>query len=51
MQEQIITIYCLCEDFLNACGHKEHRQSRMSNAEVMTTALVAAWFFGGSQEM
>lgn len=49
MQEQIITIYCLCADFLNAYGHKDDVQSQMTTAEVMTAALVAAWFFEGHQ--
>lgn len=51
MQEQIITIYCVCADFLCAYGHKEDPQARMSDAEVMTTALVAATFFTGNQEL
>lgn len=51
MQEQIITIYCLCADFLNACGHREDPQARMTDAQVMTTALVASAFFVGNQEL
>ena len=51
MQEQIITIYCVCADFLAAYGHKEDPQARMSDAEVMTAALVAATFFSGNQEL
>jgi len=51
MQEQIITIYCLCDDFLSAYGHRDDVQARMSTAEVMTTALVAAWFFDGHQAL
>lgn len=51
MQEQIITIYCLCADFLQAYGHKDDPQARMTTAEVMTVALVAARFFAGNQEL
>src|ERR1700712_3963889 len=51
MQEQIITIYCVCADFLLAYGHKDDPQARMSDAEVMTTVLVAATFFVGNQEL
>lgn len=47
---QIITIYCLCDDFLRAWGHKDDPQARMSTAEVMTVALTAAALFGGNQE-
>ena len=50
MQEKIITIYCLCADFLLAWGVVEDPQSRMSTAEVMTVALVAAAIFDGNHE-
>ena len=42
MQEKIITIYCLCADFLAAYGYQDDAQAQMSTAEVMTVALVAA---------
>ena len=51
MQTKIITIYCVCADFLLAYGHKEDPQATMSDAEVMTTVLVAATFFVGNQEL
>jgi len=51
MQEKIITIYCLCDAFLQAYGHKDDPQARMTTAEVMTVALVAAEFFVGNQEL
>ena len=47
MDEHIITIYCLCDDLLRALHHREDTQCAMSDAEVMTTALVAATDFGG----
>ena len=50
MQEKIITIYCLCADFLIAYGHNEDPQAHMTTAEVMTVALVASEFFVGNQE-
>ena len=50
MQLQIITIYCLCADFLIAYGYKDDKQARVTNAEIMTIALVAAWLFYGNQE-
>ena len=50
MQEKIITIYCLCADFLIADGHRDDPQTQMTTADVMTVALVAAEFFGGNQE-
>jgi len=50
MQDKIITIYCLCADFLIVYGQKDDPQATMSTAEVMTTVLVATWFFSGNQE-
>ena len=50
MDEQIITIYCLCDDLLQSLHHFEDPQCTMSDAEVMSTALVAARFFRGNLE-
>jgi len=50
MQERIITIYCLCDEFLKASGFVDHPGVHMSTAEVMTTALVAADVFAGCFE-
>lgn len=50
MDTQIIAVFCLCDDLLTALHHSEDRQCRMSDAEVLTTALVAALFFRGNCE-
>src|SRR5215510_14283563 len=50
MDDQILAIYCLCNDFLKALHHAEDRQHKMTDAEIMTTALVAMLFFGGNFE-
>lgn len=50
MDEKIVAIYCLCDDFLKAQRHREDPQQRMSDAEVMTAALVAVRYFGGNLE-
>ena len=50
MQERIITIYCLCDEFLKAHRDVDLPGTVMSTAEVMTTALVAADIFGGCFE-
>ena len=42
MDTQIIQVYCLCDDLLKAMQHPEDAQCQMSDAEVMTVALVAA---------
>lgn len=48
MDDTITTIYCLCDDFLKATGHRDDLQVTMSTAEVMTVPLVAAAFFGAN---
>jgi hypothetical protein len=50
MDEQIIATYCLCDDLLKAMHHHADAQCKMSDAEVMTTALTAALFFRGTLE-
>ena len=50
MQERIITMYCLCDEFLKASGVVDPPTTIMGTAEVMTTALVAANIFGGCFE-
>ncbi len=50
MDDTITTIYCLCDEFLKAWGHRHDPQARLSTAEVMTVPLVAAAFFGGNVE-
>jgi len=48
MDTQIIAIYCVCDDLLKAMDQRDDRQCQMSGAEVMTTAIVAALYFGGN---
>ena len=50
MDTQIVAVYCLCDDLLKALYHPEDPQRLMSDAEVMTVAIVAALFFGGNHE-
>src|SRR5437763_6229642 len=50
MDDSILAIYCLCDDLLKALKHHEDPQRLMSDAEVMTTAIVAALYFGGNFE-
>ena len=48
MEDQILVAYCLIDDLLKGLNHYEDSQTRMSDAEVMVTALVAALFFSGN---
>src|SRR5215475_1991999 len=50
MDETIIATYCLCDDLLKAMHQRAAPQCKMSDAEVMTTALTAALFFRGTLE-
>ena len=48
MIETIITIFCICDDYLKEIGHKDDKQARMSTSEILTTAIVGVKFFGGN---
>jgi len=48
MNDQIIVTYCICADLLKGMRIKDDPQSKMNSAEIMTTAITAAFFFGGS---
>lgn len=48
MDTQIVAVFCLCDDMLKASHHYEDPQYQMVDAEVMTTAIVAALHFGGN---
>lgn len=50
MDNQIVAIFCLCDDILKGLNHNEDKQRQMSDAEVMTTSIVAALFFSGNME-
>jgi DDE family transposase len=47
MDEKIIAVYCLCDDMVKALYHHEDPQRQMTDAEIMPTALVAAFFLRG----
>jgi hypothetical protein len=49
MIDKVIALYAITDDILKAIGHPETCQPHLSNAEVLTTALVAALFFSGNQ--
>ena len=48
MDTQIIVVYCLSDDMLKALRHYEDKQRQMSDAEIMTTAIVAMLYFKGN---
>jgi len=48
MDTQIIVVFCLCADMLKSLHHYEDHQCQMSDAEVMTTAIIAMLYFKGN---
>jgi hypothetical protein len=51
MNEQIIvTVYVMIDDLLKACEHQSHPLAQVSDAEVLTVAVVAAAYFQNHQE-
>lgn len=48
MDTQIVAVFCLVDDTLKAMRHQEDEQCKMSDAEVMTTAIIAALYFSGN---
>lgn len=51
MDTQIVLIFCLCDDLLKAVHHSEDKQCQLSDAEVMTAAIVAMLYFRGNFRM
>ncbi|MBI1923699.1 hypothetical protein HYR99_05560 [Candidatus Poribacteria bacterium] len=50
MDDKIRAVYCWCDDLFIALGHDEEPPCDMSDAFVMTSAIVAALYFGGNYE-
>lgn len=48
MEIEIIIIYSLSDDYFKEINHQEDSQCRISDAEILTTAIVAARSFGGN---
>jgi hypothetical protein len=46
-EDKIIGIFCLVDDLLKGIGHQEDSRRKLSDSEVITTAIVSALYFGG----
>lgn len=46
-EDKIIGIYCIVDDILKGIGHLEDSRRKISDSEVITTAIVSALYFGG----
>lgn len=50
MIDHATALYCIVDDLLKAVGHRDDPRRAMTDAEVLTTALMAAHCFGGNVE-
>jgi hypothetical protein len=50
MFDNIVVLYCITDDLLKAIGHQDDLRRELSDAEVITTALASALYFGGNLE-
>jgi hypothetical protein len=50
MYDRTLAIYCFVDDLLKAMQHREDSRAEFSDAQVVSTALVAMLFFGGNFE-
>lgn len=50
MVDKTIAVYSIIDDILIAIGHYEDKRRTMTDAEVITTALISAMFFSGNME-
>ncbi|HEX7357940.1 MAG TPA: hypothetical protein VF270_09550 [Ignavibacteriaceae bacterium] len=48
--DKVIRIFCLVDDLLKGIGHQEDVRCRVSDSEVITTAIVSALYLGGHQD-
>ena len=46
-KDKVIALYCIIDDLLKAIGHREDCRTKVSDAEVITTAFAAMLYFGG----
>ena len=50
MCDHTLAIYCFLDDFLKSINHREDQRVAFSDAEVLTTAVIAMLYFGGNFE-
>ena len=49
LQDKVIGIYCKVDDILKGISHPEHKDRRVSDSEIITTAILSALYFKGNQ--
>ena len=50
MFDNIVVLYSITDDLLKAIGHRDDCRCQLTDAELITTALAAALYFGGNLE-
>lgn len=48
LNDNTIAIYVILDDILQTIGHHEDTQRQVNDALILTTALIAAWYFGSN---
>ncbi len=46
-EDKIIAIYCFVDDLLKGTGRQEDFRRKVSDSEIITSAIVSALYFGG----
>ena len=49
-ESKIISIFCFADDLLKGINHREDCRRRVSDSEIITTAIVSALYFGGHHD-
>jgi hypothetical protein len=49
-EDKIISIFCFVDDLLKELNHQEDCRRKVSDSEVITTAIVSALYFGGHHD-
>ena len=49
LQDKVIGIYCKVDDILKGISHPEHKDRRVSDSEIITTAILSALYFKGNK--
>lgn len=48
--DKVIGIYCIVDDILKGIGRKDDSRRKVSDSEIITTAIVSALYFGGHMD-
>jgi len=50
LRDKVIAIYCLIDDMLKSVKHPEDVRRRVSDSEVIATAVISAMYFSGRHQ-